>query len=125
MNRGNETDYSVEINGVLANCTMVQYNGNVHVFSNGSHDIFKHEVEKFDQQEESFGQDIVVSPMPCKIAHVFVKNGDLVEKGQQLLILEAMKMEHVIRAPKAGKIKSVVFKVGDVIGERKQLVVYE
>ncbi|MEI9903190.1 MAG: acetyl-CoA carboxylase biotin carboxyl carrier protein subunit [Asticcacaulis sp.] len=45
--------------------------------------------------------------MPGKIIDVFVKAGDVVEKGQKLLILGAMKIEHTMKAPRAGTIAAL------------------
>ncbi|KAI9348742.1 carbamoyl-phosphate synthase L chain, ATP binding domain-containing protein [Zopfochytrium polystomum] len=64
----------------------------------------------------------VTTPMPCKISAVNVKAGDAVAKGQILVVLEAMKMEHVIKSPKDGVIKKVHYKVGDIVPEGKSLV---
>ncbi|KAJ3411180.1 Methylcrotonoyl-CoA carboxylase subunit alpha, mitochondrial [Chytridiales sp. JEL 0842] len=64
----------------------------------------------------------VKTPMPCKISAVNVKAGDTVKKNQTLLVLEAMKMEHVIKSPKDGVIKKVYYRVGDIVGEGKNLV---
>jgi acetyl-CoA/propionyl-CoA carboxylase biotin carboxyl carrier protein len=44
----------------------------------------------------------ISSPMPGSVVAVLVKSGDLVEADQPLLIVEAMKMEHVLKAPSAG-----------------------
>ena len=49
----------------------------------------------------------VRSPMPGNILQVNVKPGDSVKEGQQLMILEAMKMENEILAPCAGKITAI------------------
>ena len=67
----------------------------------------------------------VRTPMPCKISSVSVKAGDTVKKGQTLVILEAMKMEHVIKSPKSGVIKKVYFAEGELVGENKALVSFE
>ncbi|MCL4164651.1 UNVERIFIED_CONTAM: hypothetical protein GTU68_060669 [Idotea baltica] len=40
--------------------------------------------------------------MPGKVSQLYVENGDKVEQGQALLVLEAMKMEHTIKAPLSG-----------------------
>lgn len=51
--------------------------------------------------------------MPGTVMEVRVKVGDSVEKGEPLVVLSAMKMEMVVQAPKAGKVKSVSISVGN------------
>jgi len=53
---------------------------------------------------------------------VLVKGGDAVVKGQAMVILEAMKMEHVIAAPSDGMVDSVGPTVGDLVDEGATLV---
>lgn len=53
------------------------------------------------------GASTITSPMPGTILKIDVKKGDVVKKGQVLLILEAMKMENEIAAPNDGGITSV------------------
>jgi len=66
------------------------------------------------------------SPMPCKITQVLVKPGDTVTKDQPLVVLEAMKMEHIIKAPQSGKIAKVVYsQVGQVVPDNAELVIFE
>ncbi|OJW54038.1 MAG: hypothetical protein BGO67_08215 [Alphaproteobacteria bacterium 41-28] len=55
------------------------------------------------------------APMTGKIAQIFVKEGDFVKESQPLLILEAMKMEHMMTAPRNGKIKHIFYQGGDVV----------
>ena len=57
----------------------------------------------------------VTSPMPGNILSVAVKEGDTVKEGQQLMILEAMKMENEILAPCAGKVTSVAVAKGSTV----------
>ncbi len=67
----------------------------------------------------------VRSPLPGKIIDLKVKAGDSVSKGQPLLVLEAMKMEHTLNAPIDGKIKSVRYAVGEQVAEGADLVEFE
>lgn len=67
----------------------------------------------------------VTSPMPGKIFKLFVKAGDKVLAGQDLLVLEAMKMEHTLVAPKAGKVTMCAVKLGDLVELGQELVVVE
>ncbi len=55
------------------------------------------------------------APMPGKILQVLVKEGQKVEAGQALMILEAMKMEHRIMASEEGIINSIFFSEGDQV----------
>jgi len=64
----------------------------------------------------------LTAPMPGKIVAVKVSVGDQVEKGQPLVILEAMKMEHTITAPEAGEIIAVNANPGDQVDEKLELV---
>ncbi|KAI8072988.1 carbamoyl-phosphate synthase L chain, ATP binding domain-containing protein [Gongronella butleri] len=70
------------------------------------------------------GTGSVKTPMPCKISQVMIKPGDKVEKGAAIVVLEAMKMEHVIRAPVDGVIDQVLYAVGDLVEENKNLVLF-
>ena len=67
----------------------------------------------------------VRSPLPGKIIDLKVKAGDTVSKGQPLLVLEAMKMEHTLTAPSDGTIKSVRYAVGEQVAEGAELVEFE
>jgi 3-methylcrotonyl-CoA carboxylase alpha subunit len=70
-------------------------------------------------------EDKVRSPLPGKIIDLRVKAGDKVSKGQPLLVLEAMKMEHTLAAPADGTVKSVRYAVGEQVAEGAELVEFE
>jgi 3-methylcrotonyl-CoA carboxylase alpha subunit len=57
----------------------------------------------------------LTSPMPGKIFKILKESGSEVKKGEAILILEAMKMEHSIRSDKDGVIKKINFKVGELV----------
>ena len=63
--------------------------------------------------------------MPGNIIRVCVKNGENVNRGQTLMVLEAMKMEHPILAPENGRIESLLFQEGDVVKTDEQLIAFE
>lgn len=64
----------------------------------------------------------VTAPMPGKVRDVFVTVGQRVEKGDVLVILEAMKMEHRLLAPVSGEVKVCSVAVGDLVQAGKELV---
>jgi len=67
----------------------------------------------------------LVAPMPGNVTATHVAEGDRVEEGQLLLILEAMKMEHRITAPIAGTVSQMRAAVGDQVDNGELLVVLE
>jgi 3-methylcrotonyl-CoA carboxylase alpha subunit len=64
----------------------------------------------------------LTAPMPGAIVAVHVKPGDRVERGQPLLVMEAMKMEHTIVAPFAGTVEAVYFAPREQVREGAELV---
>lgn len=62
------------------------------------------------------------APMPGLVLRSFVKDGDAVSKGDNLLILEAMKMENIIKAPADALIKGLKIKPGDKV-EKGQILI--
>lgn len=68
------------------------------------------------------GSTAVRSPMPAQVRAVKVAAGDEVERGQVLLLLEAMKMEIQIKAPAAGQITRLLAVEGQTV-EREQLLI--
>ena len=71
------------------------------------------------------GRQQVSVPMPGKVIAVLVGEGDRVEKGQGLVIVEAMKMENEVRSPIAGEVKQIRVKAGDALEAGALLMVVE
>ncbi len=63
--------------------------------------------------------------MPGKVVQVLVEAGASVTRGQALMVLEAMKMEHTIAAPADGIVKQVKFRAGDQVAEGAELIAFE
>ncbi|MCJ8210754.1 biotin/lipoyl-binding protein [Mucilaginibacter sp. RS28] len=62
------------------------------------------------------------APMPGLVLKVFVNEGDTVQKGDNLFVLEAMKMENIIKAPASATVKSVRIKPGDKVEKGTVLI---
>jgi 3-methylcrotonyl-CoA carboxylase alpha subunit len=71
------------------------------------------------------GAGHLTSPMPGTVVRVMAAAGDQVKRGQPLLVVEAMKMEHTIAAHADGVVKQVKFKAGDSVAEGVELISFE
>jgi len=101
--------------GLSSKAEIVTGAGRISVF----HDGFCYEFDLVDDlavaEEEVAGGDSIIAPMPGLVSAVRTKKGTTVRKGDALLVLEAMKMEHVLTSPRDG----VVFEV--LVAERDQV----
>ncbi|MFO1338777.1 MAG: acetyl/propionyl/methylcrotonyl-CoA carboxylase subunit alpha [Burkholderiaceae bacterium] len=68
------------------------------------------------------GAGRLTAPMPGKVIAFHVKPGDTVTAGQALAVMEAMKMEHTISAPRAGTVAELLYAVGDQVAEGGELL---
>jgi biotin carboxyl carrier protein len=64
---------------------------------------------------EAEGRQQITAPMPGKIVRVLVSEGDSVEAGQGLLVVEAMKMQNEIRSGKAGRVEKLLAKENQAV----------
>lgn len=94
--------------------THILYQGNCYIFENESSDLS----HSLDEEDEN----VILSPMPGLITQIWAQKNKEVHKGEKIMALEAMKMEHTVSAPKDGKIKEINFKKGDQVNEGALLV---
>jgi biotin carboxyl carrier protein len=72
---------------------------------------------------EAEGPQQILAPMPGKVVRILVKQGDHVEAGQGLFVVEAMKMQNEIRSPKSGTVERVLAKEGQPVNAGEVLAV--
>ncbi len=77
------------------------------------------------QASKQEGKIILQAPMPGLVIDIPVKEGQEVEKGNVLLILESMKMQNELTAPRAGRITRIQAKVNDHVDRKQVLLVLE
>ena len=77
------------------------------------------------QSKHVLNDNTIRSPMPGKVVRVFVKPGDIVEAGQPLIVLSAMKMESEFKAGQRGIVKEVPVKEGETVDNDQLLVVID
>ena len=120
----NASTIDLEIDGrrVKASVTAL---GNRWLVHGPGGDVELEELSRFPSGERAEVAGGLVAPMPGNVTAIHVVEGDAVEDGQLLLILEAMKMEHRITAPMAGSVKQVLVDTGDQVDNGALLVVLE
>ncbi|KAL3047079.1 methylcrotonoyl-CoA carboxylase subunit alpha, mitochondrial [Trematomus bernacchii] len=114
------------VNGVKSRPKLVILDGTVHLFSTEGSSQVSVPVPKYLAAVSGAGaQGGAVAPMTGTIEKVMVKAGDTVAVGDALMVMNAMKMEHTIRAPKAGVIKRVFFSEGSQANRHAPLIELE
>jgi len=102
----NNKRYDCELVSKDQNKTIVKVNGVEYKFSNES--IFSYiRHGMIDKDDKSINENNIVSPMPGKIVDIFLAEGDLVNIGEPILSLEAMKMQNEITATCNGVIRKI------------------
>jgi 3-methylcrotonyl-CoA carboxylase alpha subunit len=74
---------------------------------------------------ESAAASRIVAPMPGTVTRILAEPSTHLQRGTPLLVLEAMKMEHTLRAPADGRLKALKCAVGDVVQEGAELADFE
>ena len=116
---------AVTLDGVATSATVVFVGDEATVFDrDGARRlVLAHSLARSGLDTAAAGH--LMAPMPGKLVQVLVKPGDTVEKGQPLVVLEAMKMEHTVKAPRAGTVAAVRYAAGEQVEEGTALVVLE
>ncbi len=116
---------SVTIRGEQTELRVAHNKNTVFMHIDGQHhrvDILDTDHAEHDRLDAS---GTIFSPMPGMVIEVRVEPGQTVSKGDRLLCIEAMKMEHDILAPSSGTVKSIHCKSGDSVTENTSLVIIE
>jgi 3-methylcrotonyl-CoA carboxylase alpha subunit len=123
--RGQDGSLLADLDGTRLSARVVHDGQMLSIFEGGR----TWRLERFDPlalaaKRDSQGGSLA-APMPGKITQVLVKPGDAVSLGQPLMILEAMKMEHTIKAPDDGVVETVHFQPGDQASDGDVLIAFK
>ncbi len=120
-----------EIDGERITLTLGEAQRKARVLSSGMHRVVLMAGERFEfdavdryappEAIEAHGGHLT-APMPGSVVSVLVSIGDVVKKGQPLIIMEAMKMEHTIVAPFDGAVEAIYFAAKEQVKEGAELV---
>lgn len=104
---------------IIGNKIWCHWNGETYVF-----DLFENK-KRSNNSKTSNNSLEILSPMPGKVTKVFFKTGDKVEKGQAVLVMEAMKMEYTLKAETTAIVAEVRAQVNQQVSLGEQLVRFE
>jgi len=99
-------------------------------FSNGTVDLElfdarKYKAAEFEKKSSPSGPLKITAPMPGKVIKVAVTENAEVSEGDPLLIIEAMKMQNELKAPRAGRIHQIHAKAGEAVSPQQTLMILE
>jgi biotin carboxyl carrier protein len=120
------TDYALDVIGIEENIARLEVNGTpyeveIHrkvqrsktpkVIAPPVKEPSKPEIEKRDRGDAH----PIAAPLPGNITEIKVSPGDIIEKGQLLMIMEAMKMENQVLSDRKGVVESILVRPGDAV----------
>ncbi len=122
--RDGETVHAV-VDGAPADALVLRHGGVLDVFTDGHRQTVQLADAGTEAVDETAAGGGLFAPMPGRVVRVMVKAGDMVDQGDALLVLEAMKMEHTIRSPRRGAVTGLQCKEGDSVSEGAELAAVE
>ncbi|GGY27728.1 acetyl/propionyl/methylcrotonyl-CoA carboxylase subunit alpha [Pseudoduganella albidiflava] len=117
-------DLSVRLGDASVHGTVRRDGDAFHVFTGGGHYVLHHEDPLAHAGESEVEGGRLTAPMPGKVVAVLASQGQDVKKGEPLVIMEAMKMEHTIAAPHDGIVDEILYAVGDQVADGAPLLAF-
>ena len=112
----------ISLDGVMHRTRVVRQANRLTVIQRGRNHVFELVDPLVPADAHGAGDDRVVAPIPARVTHVLVQSGDQVSKGAALIVLEAMKMELTLTAPRDGTVEVIRYIVGDMVEEGAELI---
>ena len=112
------------LDGVVRRLQVVRRGAELTVIIAGRNHALIQEDPLAPPRTETAGDERVTAPIPGRIARVMAQPGDIVEKNAPLVVIEAMKMELTLRAPRDGKIAKVFRAVDEMVEEGAEIVTF-
>ena len=116
----------MEVDGLLRRWRVACYPEDDRLFVDGdAGSVAFTPVPRFPEPALLLGEGSLRAPWPGTVVAVHVAVGDEVAAGQELLVIEAMKMQHVVRADRAGRVESLPVEAGGTVDVGVTLVVIQ
>jgi 3-methylcrotonyl-CoA carboxylase alpha subunit len=113
---------SIVLDGVQKKLTLLDHGAETAVFLDGE----SWRLTEIDSLAARAGEDPtagrLTAPMPGRVTQLMVQRGTSVRRGQPLMVIEAMKMEHTVTAPADGVVEAVRFGPGELVEEGAELI---
>jgi 3-methylcrotonyl-CoA carboxylase alpha subunit len=119
-----DDETSLRLEGVVRNVPVVRQGAKLTVIVEGRNFEVEHVDPLAPPAAATAAENYVIAPLPARIVRVLVKPGDAVQRGAALLVLEAMKMEVILSAPKDSVVERVHGAVDDMVEEGSELVTF-
>jgi len=118
--------FSIICDGTRHKGSLLVHDSQVNMFfASGRHFSFGVPESPYASASSQSAQGGMIAPMPGKVVKIMVELSDFVTAGTPIMAMEAMKMEHVIKAPCDGVVDKILYKVGDQVEEKQVLVRFE
>ncbi|MBL4823213.1 MAG: acetyl/propionyl/methylcrotonyl-CoA carboxylase subunit alpha [Colwellia sp.] len=112
------------INGYRSQTTFNHFENTISLYRANGVFNFTHILPDCGQQGNDDNHGGLTAPMNGTMVSVLVKSGEQVSKDQPLVIMEAMKMEHTIKAPSDGIVDEIFFQAGDMVNGGAELLAF-
>jgi len=118
---------AVAVDGAAAalDATAIEAADAIYVLRQGRQTVVRRADLGSGDLDHADGDGQIRAPMHGKVLALLVSNGEQVEKGQRLAIVEAMKMEHALTAPHSGRVAGIAVTVGSQVAEGAKLMTIE
>jgi 3-methylcrotonyl-CoA carboxylase alpha subunit len=120
--RRSDGTFAMALDGVRRHLTVLVHGLDIAVFLDGE----SWRLVELDPLAAASGDDPtagrLTAPMPGRVIRLMAEAGKAVRRGEPLIIIEAMKMEHAVTAPVDGVVEAVRFAVGDLVEEGVELI---
>jgi 3-methylcrotonyl-CoA carboxylase alpha subunit len=118
-------DLSIKLGETSVHGTVRRAGDAFHVFTGGGHYVLDYNDPMAHAGESEAEGGRLTAPMPGKVVAVLAEKGKEVKKGDALVIMEAMKMEHTISAPHDGVVEDILYAVGDQVSDGAPLLAFK
>ncbi|RRJ83755.1 acetyl/propionyl/methylcrotonyl-CoA carboxylase subunit alpha [Aestuariirhabdus litorea] len=113
------------LDGYQLNATVSEHDGIISLYTADSALSFRLQRPDLGEQQDAGSAGALNAPMNGTVVALLVEPGSKVAKGDALLVMEAMKMEHSLRAPADGRVVSFYYQAGDLVDGGRELLEFE